>query len=74
MLEYYSDGRKKRVTREGFLRFVGRIFTQIEHTWYPLKLGEQTHLVTKGRFYWSILNPLNNLTKWNKSLLPKIRI
>ena len=31
-----------------FLRFVGRIFTQIEHTWYPLNRRQQTHLETKG--------------------------
>ena len=63
----------KRVKKGGFLRFLGRIFTQIEHTFFSLKLGEQAHLSTKGRKNWSILSPLNNLYKLNKTDLPKIR-
>ena len=63
----------KRVKKGVFLRFLGRIFTQIEHTFFSLKLGEQTHLSTKGRKNWSILSPLNNLYKLNKTDLPKIR-
>ena len=63
----------KRVKKGVFLRFLGRIFTQIEHTFFPLKLGEQTHLSTKGRKNWSILSPLYNLYKFNKTDLPKIR-
>ena len=65
------EGKEGKKNEFFFLHFLGQIFTQIKHIWYSLKLGEQTHLSTKGRKNWSILSPLNNLYKLNKTDLPK---